>query len=105
MILFPFGLAAFLSGQALAQSWRPAWQLPPWALLLGAAHRFLLATLFGSVFIAPAGCLLGIALLGGIAAIAFYLTRARKMVQQYPWLYERDGPFKWRRLTEPPNRT
>jgi hypothetical protein len=32
-----------------------------------------------------------------IAATAYYLTRARRMVQQYPWLYERRGPFGWRR--------
>jgi hypothetical protein len=31
-----------------------------------------------------------------IAAFAFRLTRARKMVSQYPWLYERVGVFGWR---------
>jgi putative effector of murein hydrolase len=31
-----------------------------------------------------------------IALAAHRLTRARKMVNQYPWLYERTGPFGWR---------
>jgi hypothetical protein len=35
-------------------------------------------------------------MLGAILLAAYYLTRARKMVQQYPWLYERRGPFGWR---------
>ena len=24
------------------------------------------------------------------------MTRARQMARQYPWLYERTGPFSWR---------
>ena len=28
--------------------------------------------------------------------LAFRLTRVRKLVAQYPWLYERSGPFSWK---------
>jgi hypothetical protein len=91
-----FGLAAYLTGQALAQSWRPAWQILPTALLLAAADRFLLYALFGAVLVSPGGFVIAAAILGAIAAAAYYLTRARKMVQQYPWLYERRGLFGWR---------
>ena len=31
-----------------------------------------------------------------IMAVAFFYARARKMVRQYPWLYEPNGPLGWR---------
>jgi hypothetical protein len=31
-----------------------------------------------------------------IALFAHRVTLARKMVQQYPWLYERSGLLSWR---------
>jgi hypothetical protein len=94
-----FGLAAFLTGQAIAQAWRPAWQILPASLLLAAADRFLLFALFDAVFISVSGWLIAAAILAAIMAAGFFLTRARKMVQQYPWLYQRAGPFGWRPKT------
>ena len=91
-----FGGAAFLTGQTLAQSWRPGWQIVPATLLLAAADRFLLYALFAAELASLSGFLIAAALLGAILSAAYYLTRARKMVQQYPWLYERRGPFGWR---------
>ena len=97
MTLAVFGGAAFLTGQALAQNWRPAWEIPPIAVLLAAADRFLHYALFGAELAPLAGFLVVAGILALIAATAYYLTRARRMVQQYPWLYERRGPFGWRR--------
>ena len=96
MTVLLFGLAAFLTGQAIAQAWRPAWQILPASLLFAAADRFLLFALFDAVFISASGWLIAAAILAAIMAAGFFLTRARKMVQQYPWLYERAGPFGWR---------
>jgi hypothetical protein len=91
-----FGGAAFLTGQTLAQSWRPAWQILPAALLLAAVDRFLLYALFAAELVSLSGFLIAAAMLSAILLAAYCLTRARKMVQQYPWLYERRGPFGWR---------
>jgi branched-chain amino acid transport system ATP-binding protein len=91
-----FGFAAFLTGQAMAQSWRPAWQIIPAALLLTVADRFLLYAMFGAELASPGGFLIALAILAAIAGAAYYFTRARKMVQQYPWLHERRGLFGWR---------
>ena len=96
MTVVLFGGAAFLTGQTLAQSWRPGWQLLPAALLLAAADRFLLYALFAAELASLGGFLIAAATLGAILLAAYHLTRARKMVQQYPWLYERQGPFSWR---------
>jgi hypothetical protein len=96
MTVVLFGLAAFLAGQAMSRSWRPAWRILPAALLLAAADRFLLYALFDAELASPGGFLIAAAILAGLAATAYYLTRAKKMVQQYPWLYEPRGPFGWR---------
>ena len=90
-----FGGAAFLTGRALAQNWRPAWQILPAAALLAAGDRFLLHTLYGAEFAGFVGFSIAVAILAAIAAIAYYFIRAHRMVQQYPWLYERRGPFGW----------
>jgi hypothetical protein len=91
-----FGFAAFLTGQAMAQSWRPAWQIIPAALLLTVADRFLLYAMFDAELASPGGSLIAAGILAAIAGAAYYFTRAGKMVQQYPWLYQRRGLFGWR---------
>jgi hypothetical protein len=96
MTVVLFGVAAFLTGQATARSWRPSWQILPAALLLAAADRFLLYALFDAELASPGGFLIAAAILAAFAGAAYYVTRAHKMVQQYPWLYQRRGPFGWR---------
>ena len=41
------------------------------------------------------GFLLGWLVQFAIAAFAYRLTRARQMVRQYPWLYQRKGLLGW----------
>jgi len=41
------GFAAFMTGQALANTWRPAWQVVVYCVLLGLVDRFLSFALFG----------------------------------------------------------
>jgi hypothetical protein len=91
-----FGGAAFLMGQALAQTWRPAWQIGPYSLLLALANRFFSYALFQGDLTAPGIFLLDWIAVAGLAAIGFRLTQARAMTRQYPWLYEPHGPFGWR---------
>jgi branched-chain amino acid transport system ATP-binding protein len=91
-----FGLAAAATGRALAQGWRPAWQIVPATLLLAAANRFLQYALFEAPLRSLSGLLIAAAVLGLIVAAAYCHVRARKMVQQYPWLYERNGFLGWR---------
>lgn len=94
--VFLCGFAAFMTGQALAGTWRPVWQVWLYILLLGFADRFLTWALFQGELLSPTGYLIDTAVLLVIALSAFYLTRARQMAAQYPWLYERSGPFTWR---------
>ena len=45
------GGAAWLSGRAIAQTWRPTWQVFVYSLVLGLAVRFIHFSLFGGTTI------------------------------------------------------
>jgi hypothetical protein len=92
------GFCAFMTGQAIAETWRPYWQVVFYCALLGAVARFLIYGLFDGALFSLSGYLIGAALLILIGSFAFLTKRARKMVLQYPWLYRRTGLFAWRPL-------
>jgi len=95
-----FGGAAILTGQGLAAAWRPVWQILPYGLLLAAGARFLTFALFEGELLSISGYVLQVLVLIGLEAVAYRATLAHKMVAQYPWLYERAGPFHWRPLAD-----
>ena len=90
------GFAAYMTGQALAGTWRPLWQLFVYCALLAFGSRFLIFSLFDGQLLSGTGYVIDALVLMLIASFAFRLTRARRMVTQYPWLYERVGVFGWR---------
>jgi hypothetical protein len=94
--VFFMGCCAFLTGQALAANWRPLWQVFPYALLLGLADRFIAFALFGGTLLSLPYYVTDCAVLTAIALAAYRMTQARRMADQYPWLYERTGLFDWR---------
>jgi hypothetical protein len=90
------GGCAFMTGQALAATWRPLWHVIPYALLLGCADRFMVYALFqGSLFLLS-GYLIDAIWLFAVLVFAYRVTRVRQMSTQYPWLYERAGLMGWR---------
>jgi hypothetical protein len=91
-----FGLAAFLMGQAIAETWRPAWLNVAYGLLLALGSRFIDCALFGEDWLSLAHYIVDVVILTAISLFAYRVTLARKMVAQYPWLYERAGLFSWR---------
>jgi hypothetical protein len=92
------GFCAFMTGQAIADTWRPYWQVVLYCALLGAVARFLIYGLFDGVLLSLSGYVVGTSLLILLGSFAFLATRARKMVCQYPWLYRRTGLFAWQPL-------
>lgn len=90
------GWIAFMTGRAIANTWRPRWQVLPYCVLLGLANRFFVFALFGGPLLSLSGWLIGTAILTAIGFASFREKQAYKMVSQYPWLYERSGPFDWR---------
>jgi hypothetical protein len=92
------GFAAFMTGQAVANTWRPYWQLIIYCALLGGVSRFLIYALYNGALWSISGYLIGTGVLLLVGTFAYRITRARRMVLQYPWLFERTGLFTWRRL-------
>ena len=90
------GFAAYMTGQGVANTWKPLWHLFPYSVLLGFADRFLVWGLFHGDGLSVSGYVIDTIVLLLISILAYRLTQARKMATQYPWMYERVGPFTWR---------
>ncbi len=95
-----FGGGAFMMGRALADTWRPSWQNAAYGVMLGIANRLFQNFLCGNDVINLVAYAIGTAFLIAVAVTAYRATQAHKMVTQYPWLYERAGPFSWRQLSQ-----
>ena len=89
--------AAYMSGRALALKWRALWQVFVYMFLLACAVRFLHYALYGEVFLSLRNLVVDYATMLFFALLGYRLTRVQQMVKQYYWLYERAGPFSWRR--------
>ncbi|HWV53192.1 MAG TPA: hypothetical protein VNZ93_11490 [Pseudorhodoplanes sp.] len=97
------GGAAFLSGRAIALTWRPWWQVAAYMIVLGGAVRFFHMALFGGHLLSlhyyvvdTAFCLL-------FGFCGFRMTRAGQMAEQYGWLYSRAGLVNWAKKRPAPN--
>jgi len=94
------GFAAYMTGQALAQTWKPAWHLAIYILLLGFADRFLTFSLFDGELLLLSGFIIDTLSLMAIGYFSFFSNRAKATVKQYPWLYERSGLFGLRNIAQ-----
>ena len=91
------GGAAWLAGRALAQTWRPWWQVIVYMLVLGAAVRFIHFALFDGTLLSPHYYLVDSAVCLAFGLAGFRAARAAQMVTQYRWINVPDGPLRWRR--------
>lgn len=95
-----FCFFGFMTGQGLAETWRPRWMIVLYGVLLALGARLSMLVLFsrhaGGLGREAIEFVVLSVIIAGCTALAFRLTRARTMVRQYPWLYERNGLFSWR---------
>lgn len=91
-----FGGAAFMTGRAQANGWKNMWYLVPYVLLLTAAARFIHFALYDGVLLSLYYYVVNVVFIGAFAWFGFRLTRARQMVRQYPFAYERNGLLGWK---------
>jgi hypothetical protein len=96
------GWAAWMTGRAMALSWKPYWQLIVYLLILAGAVRFIHYALFEGTLLTIQYYLVDAAVLFVIGSLGFRYFRARQMATQYRWLYERTGLFSWRERTVQP---
>jgi uncharacterized protein DUF6867 len=91
------GGAAALAGRAVALTWRPWWQVVIYMLMLAAAVRFIHFALFGGTLLSIHYYAVDSLVCMAFGFAGFQAARARRMVAQYPWINEPDGPLRWRR--------
>ena len=96
LTLLVFGGCGVLTGQTLAEGWKPVSSVLAYSLLLGVGDRFLAWGLFGEPLLSVWGLSVHTVVIGAITLTTHRIAIARRMVNQYPWLYERNGPFAWR---------
>jgi hypothetical protein len=92
------GGAAFVSGRAIAQTWRPYWQLPLYMLPLAATIRFCHFALFGEPLLSLKSLGVDFVIACAVASLGFRTVRAGQMTSQYGWLFQRRGVLGWRRI-------
>jgi hypothetical protein len=91
------GTAAYLSGRAIAQTWRPFWQVPLYMLALAAVVRFFHFALFAEPFLSLPSYAVDFATAFAAAALGYRTVRAHQMRTQYGWLMRASGPLGPRR--------
>jgi hypothetical protein len=91
------GAAAYLSGRAIGQTWRPYWQVPLYAVGIAAGVRFIHHALFAGPILSAPSFVVDYIITVVVASIGYRIVRAGQMGSQYGWLFERAGPFGWRR--------
>lgn len=89
------GGAAWLTGRALARSWQPLWLCIFYSVLLALPVRFLHFSLGEGTLLSVPLLATDTVILVAIGMIAYRVTQVSTMVNQYPWLYQRKGPFNW----------
>jgi hypothetical protein len=91
------GGAAALSGRAIAETWRPWWQVAAYSFVLGAAVRFFHYSLFGGTLLSLHYYLVDSAVCMAFGFLGYRAARAAQMVKQYRWIYRPAGRLGWRR--------
>ena len=90
------GAAAWATGQAIATTWRPFWQVGAYAMLLTLGVRFLHFALFEEPLLAPGNFLVDAAILLITGTLGHRIARQQAMTAQYGWLFEPKGRLGWR---------
>ena len=91
------GGAAYLTGRAVALTWRTWAQLGGYLIALTFAVRFIHYALFGGTLLSLHYALIDLVVLGALAALGQRLTRRRQMLSRYGWLYAPGGLLSWTR--------
>ena len=79
------GTEAFVTGKAIAETWKPYWQLVWYMVLLASAVRFFHYALFQERLLSAPDFLATFTLLAVLAASGHRRARSRQMREQYGW--------------------
>lgn len=74
---------AYITGKAIAETWRPYWHALFYALLIGLSVRFIHFALFQEVLVSATNYLVDCIVLFVATTVGYNITRRRQMLQQY----------------------
>jgi hypothetical protein len=94
------GGAAWMTGRACAQTWRPYPTLVIYLLVLGVGVRFIHHALFWSTMFSFQYYVVDTVVLLALGTLGYTYTRTNQMVTQYYWLYEKASPLTWKSKKE-----
>jgi hypothetical protein len=80
------GAAAYVSGKAIAETWRPFWQVIAYCLLMALVVRFMHFALFEEVMISLRNYIIDAAVLLLAGVVGYNVARRRQMAETYNWL-------------------
>lgn len=90
------GWAAWMTGKACAETWRPQFSLVIYLLALGIAVRFIHHALFDGTMFSARYYIVDTIVLLVLGTLGYRYTRTNQMVTQYHWLYERASLLSWK---------
>jgi len=90
------GWAAWMTGRAVAQTWRPYPSLVLYLLVLGVGVRFIHHALFWGTMFTLQYYVVDTIVLIILGTLGYKYTRTNQMVTQYSWLYEKASPLTWK---------
>jgi hypothetical protein len=79
------GGGAFVTGKAIAETWRPFWQVVLYAAMLAGVSRFLHYALFHLKMMDFTSYIVEFIVIFVLAAMGYTLARRRQMATQYGW--------------------
>jgi hypothetical protein len=80
------GAAAYVSGKAIAETWRPFWQVIAYCLLMALVVRFMHFALFEEVMLSLRNYIIDAAVLLLAGVVGYNVARRRQMAETYNWL-------------------
>ena len=90
------GWAAWMTGRAVAQTWRSFPSLVLYLLVLGLGVRFIHHALFWGTMFTFQYYVVDTIVLMILGTLGYKYTRTNQMVTQYSWLYEKASPLTWK---------
>ena len=90
------GGASWLTGRAIAITWRPPRQVAIYTLVIAGAVRFIHYSLFDGTLLSLHFYVVDAATCLVFGLARFRGARAHQMVSQYRWLNEPSGLLRWR---------
>jgi hypothetical protein len=85
------GMTAYVTGKAIAETWRPFWQVIAYILCLGLVVRFIQFALFQERLLSTRNYLVDVGVLMLCGVVGYLVARRRQMATQYDWAATKRG--------------